>query len=263
MGKRRLLLLLAGLLGMAAGTLPSLAAGDSPSSSASFTAVDYAWDAGSGGHQVTIAEGGTVSFGYPSGASEHNADFGNGLHPSSCTQTAGPSSGSVPPVPNQPTAPGWSGTCTFNTPGTYTFHCDLHPFMTGTIVVEGPGTTTTGSPPTTTSPTTTTTTTTPPPPPPPVATQARISIPSRQRGRRIAGSVTVPASYAGGSLEIDVYSGSARVGRLIRRGLSGGTSRFSVSPRGHRRRLRVVVLLKAARQPTRSFRVSVLLTPGS
>jgi hypothetical protein len=23
----------------------------------------------------------------------------------------------------------WTGSCTFNTPGTYTFHCDLHTFV--------------------------------------------------------------------------------------------------------------------------------------
>ena len=34
-----------------------------------------------------------------------------------------------------PLAPGASFTQTFTTPGTYTYHCQIHPFMTGTIVV--------------------------------------------------------------------------------------------------------------------------------
>ena len=34
-----------------------------------------------------------------------------------------------------PLAPGASFTQTFDTPGTYTYHCQIHPFMTGTIVV--------------------------------------------------------------------------------------------------------------------------------
>jgi plastocyanin len=171
MTRRLIVLLLAAVAGAATAilaTLPSQAAGTSPPNSASFTAVDFGWDAAGGGNSATIAQGGTVSFGYPSGASQHNADFGSGLHPSSCSQTAGTSSGAVPPLPHNPTSPGWSGTCTFNTPGTYTFHCDLHAFMTATIVVQGSGTTTgttTTTPPTTgttTTPPTTGTTTTPP-----------------------------------------------------------------------------------------------------
>jgi plastocyanin len=167
-------------VGAAVAVLPALASGGAPASTAassapmtgSFTAVDYAWNAAGGGNTVTIAPGGTVSFSYPSGGSIHNAAF-DSAQPTSCTQTAGASTGSVPPLPNPAAGQGWSGSCTFNTPGTYTFHCQIHSYMTGTIVVGSGGgtTTTTTTPPTTTTyPTTTTTTTTNPPPPPPTTT---------------------------------------------------------------------------------------------
>jgi YVTN family beta-propeller protein len=36
-----------------------------------------------------------------------------------------------------PLAPGKSYKVTLSTPGTYSFHCSIHPFMTGTVVVQG------------------------------------------------------------------------------------------------------------------------------
>jgi predicted lipoprotein with Yx(FWY)xxD motif/plastocyanin len=145
---------LAGLLGAAVAVLPTLASGQP---TGSFTAVDlslfsHAFQvSGATGNQLTISQGGTVSFGYPSGSSAHNVDFNQSQQqPSSCN------------LPSNPTAAPWSGSCTFNAPGTYVFHCDLHPTMTGTIVVEASGTTTGTTP----GPTGTTTITTPPPKPP-------------------------------------------------------------------------------------------------
>ncbi|MBV8430967.1 MAG: hypothetical protein JO244_07395, partial [Solirubrobacterales bacterium] len=188
------LLVLVAIPGAAASVLPSFAAGDSPPASASFSAVDFAWNASGGGNQVTIAQGGTVSFGYPGGASRHNVDFSGGAFPTSCSQTAGASSGAVPPLPNQPTAPGWTGSCTFSTPGTYTFHCDLHPFMTGTIVVEAPGeTTTTPAPPPGTSPGSSTSSTGSPSPGGPASSPGgppggfSVKLNRSQRGHAIAG----------------------------------------------------------------------------
>ena len=160
--------LLAGAL--IAVAVPGLAPGDAPPSSASFTAVDFAWQVtgDQASSSVTIAKGGTVTFGYPSGRSRHNADFSGGPPPTSCTQTAGTQGGTPPPLPTLPTAAGWSGTCRFDTPGTYAFHCDLHPtLMYGVITVVDPSapppSTSTGTttPPTTTRTTTGTTTTTP------------------------------------------------------------------------------------------------------
>lgn len=282
MGSRRLYFVLAGLLGAAAGVVPSLAAGASPPTTASFTAVDYSWDANGGsGSQVTIAAGGTVDLGYPSGADHHNADFGSGPQPTSCTQTAGTSSGAVPPLPNQPTSPGWTGTCTFNTPGTYTFHCDLHPFMTGTVVVDGPGGTTTGTTTTTTTPPTSTTNTQPtltevPPPTEPEVpitpqtgtghpASGRVSIPSRQRGNAVTGVVDVSPAGTGGRLEVVVFAASGsvhghaarrtEVGRFVRTNLRAGRVRFKVPVNAKARRalrargqlaLTVVVSIRSA-----------------
>jgi plastocyanin len=113
-------------------------------STASINAIDFKFQdpANPGQSTVTIAAGGTVTFAYPSGSSRHNVDFDSN-QPTSCAQTAGTISAPVPPLPAQPTPPGWAGACTFNTPGTYSFHCDLHPFMTGTVVVDAPA----GTPP--------------------------------------------------------------------------------------------------------------------
>jgi plastocyanin len=193
------LLALAGGVG-AAVALPALAPGDAPPTSASFTAVDFSWDAGAGGHTVTIAVGGTVTFGYPSGSYAHNADFST-LAPTSCTQSAGADSGPVPPLPAFPTGAAWSGSCRFNAPGTYAFHCDQHPtLMQGTVEVVDPNA---PSPPTTTG----VTTTVPPPGqtnPPPGATtgspgsgggtagRLRASFAHRQRGTLLRGTVTTP-----------------------------------------------------------------------
>ncbi len=122
---------------IAGGTIPALATGDGAlPSTASFTATDFSWHETGGttsDTSVQVAVGGTVSFAYPAGGSEHNADFVSGPRPSSCAQAGGTPSGSA--LPADPTRPSWSGSCTFATAGTYTFQCDLHPDMVGTIVV--------------------------------------------------------------------------------------------------------------------------------
>jgi plastocyanin len=251
--------LLAGAaVGVAAASAP---AADGPPATASFTAVDFAWNVtGSSSTQANIAPGGTVTFSYPSGGYHHNADFGSGPLPTSCSQTAGPSSGSVPPLPNQPTAPGWSGTCTFDTAGTYTFHCDMHPFMTATVIVgDSTATTTTGTTPTTaTTQTTTTTTTTstqpttttgPPvshPPASPLSGSARsaITIGTTQRGTAVRGSMRISPAGRGGRARVSVFAPGAalgvtdrrRVGTLERRGLPARRVTFSVPLNGIARR---------------------------
>jgi plastocyanin len=113
-------------------------------STASVNAFDFGFQDPANPSQstATIATAGTVTFSYPSGASAHNVDFDT-AQPTSCSQTAGAVLGAVPPLPTNPQSPGWSGSCQFNTPGTYQFHCDMHPFMTGSVVVGSP----TSSPP--------------------------------------------------------------------------------------------------------------------
>jgi plastocyanin len=114
---------------------------------------------------VTITPGATVSFAYPAGSSSHNVVFSSG-GPTSCAQKTGvvvfPT---APPVPQNALPAGWSGECTFNTPGIYTFYCSAHPVeMTGTVVVRDEG----GPEPTvvpTVSPTATPTVTATPEPP--------------------------------------------------------------------------------------------------
>lgn len=235
---RRLPLVLAALLAGVALALvvPAIAPGSAPPSTASFTAVDLAWQVTGdpSASSVTIAAGGTVTFGYPSGRTRHNADFSSGPAPTSCAQTAGTQGGTPPPLPTVPTAAGWSGTCRFDTPGTYAFHCDLHASMHGTIVVvdtNAPPPTTGGSGSTgTTGGTTGTgaeTGSTPPSsgttggsnsPPPAVgrsAPRVRLSVARAQRGALLRGSVTTPA--AGSRIDVAaLVSNAALATRRLR-----------------------------------------------
>lgn len=205
--------------GLAAATLagPGFAAGGAPTSG-SFTAYDYGWSANGNmkATRLTIAPGGTVTFSYPVGLNQHNADFGRGPKPSGCTQTTGLSSGPTPPLPHRPTAPGWSGSCTFTAPGVYSFHCDLHTFMTGAVVVEGPGGSPFAGPP-----------------------SRAVSVRPSQKGTTVRGSVKLSSAASGGRLEVDLLasakslgrhgSGTSRVGRLVKTAVKPGTLRFAVA----------------------------------
>jgi PKD repeat protein/type 1 glutamine amidotransferase len=87
-------------------------------------------------HDVSIFTGETVSFNYPVGLGTHNVAFiPTGPQPSSCAQTAGPVLGAIPPLPTYTIPAPWAGNCTFNNPGTYTFVCQAHGDMVGTITV--------------------------------------------------------------------------------------------------------------------------------
>jgi plastocyanin len=218
---------LAALIGACVATIPMLSASAAPTTlpmTASFTATDYAWTASGGGSTVNIATGGTVDFSYPSGHSIHNVDFGTGPQPSSCMVGG---SSATPPVPSTPQAPGWTANCTFNTPGTYTFHCDEHTFMTGTINVGTQATTTTSTEPTTTTgstttgtmtmpmnmpmPTTTTTGQTTPVSPLAGSSSSAIKITSTQHGGQVRGTIKVSAGGKGGHALITLWAASAKL----------------------------------------------------
>jgi plastocyanin len=89
-------------------------------------------------NSVTIKAGEKVTFAYPSGASAHNVVFATA--PTSCVQKTGVVITPAPPLPGFSQPAGWSGECTFDAPGTYTFVCQAHPVeMTGSVVVEPNG----------------------------------------------------------------------------------------------------------------------------
>ncbi|MGZ4279628.1 MAG: cupredoxin domain-containing protein [Solirubrobacteraceae bacterium] len=275
----------AGLAALAAGTAAAcavcgpVAVGASAPSTAAVTAVDFDWSMpGATDYTDTIAAGGSVTFSYPAGVSIHNVDFTGG-GPTACTQTAGATVGPVSPLPAMPEAPGWSGTCRFDTPGTYLFVCDNHNYMKGTIVVEGHGTTTT----TTGSSTTAQGTATAPTDQTPGAgsstpttssspsARPRVSVAHRQRGGVLRGTVTTPAGRS--QIKVTAYlsghGSRTRIGSQTKRSKGTGTTAFAVQldPAGRRALLRAhrlavdlrVVITPAAGRPVTTKTVAVAL----
>jgi hypothetical protein len=103
--------------------------------------------------------GESVNFKWGPGTQVHNVDFKNSAQkPTSCVQTAGTVYAAPPPLPVAPLQ-NWAGSCKFDLPGTYSFVCDAHPAMTGTVLVTNPA----GGTPTPTPTATPTPTPTPPP----------------------------------------------------------------------------------------------------
>jgi plastocyanin len=195
---------------------------------ASITANDpYSFDDGNGSSSVTIARGGSVAFSYPSGASAHNVVFG-ATQPTSCTG-----------MPATASPPGWSGSCTFDAYGTYTFHCGLHSFMTGTVEVPDPNAPTTG-------------TTTPPP---------AVKVAHRQRGVIVRGSVTTPAGPSAIAVTALVAKKAlasrvrlVKVGALRKHSAGTGKTAFGLrvnraARRALERRHRLAVTLRIAVRP--------------
>jgi plastocyanin len=239
--------------------LPELTPSDAAApATASIEAYDFGWrDPSTQDSTANVAVGGTVTFSYPSGMSSHNVVFSE-RQPATCTQTAGPGSAPWPPLPPTPTGDGWAGTCRFDAPGTYAFHCGLHATMTGSIVVgDAPSGTNTG----TTGTGTTGTTTGPGHPPKP----PRIKVPKRQRGAVVHGSVTTPAGPSRISVRAFVSSGMleqpeagaarrVRVGSFSKRSTGTGRTPFAVrlrakARRALKRRGRLAVALKIVVTP--------------
>jgi plastocyanin len=203
------------------------------------------WDAnGTGTSTLTVAPGATVTFSYPSGASLHNVVFRD-AQPASCS--------GLPPA-DQPRGPGWSGTCTFDHAGTYAFVCGLHPDMTGEVVVPAaatptvPGATPTPAPPSAA--------VTPTPTPSPQST-LKVTLPPRQAGTHVRGSVAVQSAHT--RLEVTASAAlrrgrAERVGGWLRRSAPAGRVAFSVpldarARKALRRRHRLAVTLRVALVP--------------
>jgi plastocyanin len=203
--------------------IPAFAHGDRAAGGAvaqaagAINAVDFAFEnPATGDSQVTIHAGEKVTFAYPVGGNAHDVSF-SGVQPTSCVQTAGPNVGAVPPLPASPEGAGWSGQCTFNTPGTYDFVCEAHSFMTGVVTVLPAGT-----------PTPT------PMPEGPAATHLKLA--RSQHGHAVRGSIVVArdksrlgvAAFAKRSALHHTGSGRILVGHVTRTA-KAGTAKFTVT----------------------------------
>jgi plastocyanin len=241
MGK---LLIVTVAFGLALATLAGWAGAQS--GTPTVTAEDYRFVGpdGTAPAAVSIAPGDAVTFSYPAGMSIHDVHF-SGAAPA-CA-------GGQAQVGGAPTAAaaGWSATCSFAAAGSYTFHCDVHPGMTGTITVAAPAPaatpmTTTGAAPPPAATTMTPTGAGPPPPPsyspptsgPPPAPSAapraapaasRLVAAAVQHASSVAGQVTI--ARGGSSLTASVLGATGArqtLGRLVRSSLPAGRRRFSV-----------------------------------
>jgi plastocyanin len=224
-GFRAVVLLVA--VAAAAGITATLAQGDDPPSTAAFRTVDgpnvFQLTAGSGtSTSASIVTGGSVTFSNAS-VEMHDVDFSTppqgGL---SCQQTAGGSAPTALRFPDSPTAGTWAGTCTFTRAGTYSFACDEHPGMTGTVVVSDPGTTTVA---TTTAPTVTT--------PPPVTTVPAGAPPTTTPTTTTPSTPALPVDGSPAAVvrALAVRVGLAQRGIRLRGTISGarGTARVKVA----------------------------------
>jgi plastocyanin len=277
----------AGLLGVAVVVLPGLAGAQAPG--ATVTAADFSFSGGDGSKPaaVTIAPGGTVSFAYPAGASQHDVHF-SGPAPDACTG----SSAQVGAAPT-PAAPGWSASCTFTAPGTYAFFCDVHHGMTGTVAVVAatpPVTQTTTVPtqPADTTPTTSSTPSTPSSPStsstptyptapaankPSTPTAAKAPAATHLVATAVQHGTTVRATIAiarGGSSLTATLLGPARLGSVSRHRLAAGSLRLSVGLNAagrralrakHRMRLTLRVAVTGPAGATTALTRPVLLKP--
>jgi hypothetical protein len=236
--RKLMLLICVGLAGAGAALLPSL--GSAQGTTATFNAVDSQpffgvhnfYVAGTTSSTATIAPGGTVTFSYLTGTSSHNVVF-TGPQPTSCTQTAtapGYRIGPAPPLPAVAEPPGWSGTCTFNTAGTYPFDSAADgPAMSGTVIV--------GSTSTVTQTTTTVTV------PGPIggggtstnngythfpAAGGSLRATASQHGSVVRGQVHVTTPKSRIVADLDYGHPVLRIGRTSLKGVGAGTRHFTI-----------------------------------
>lgn len=229
----------AAVLGVALAIVPSVANSEpAPTVKAVETSLySYSWSPS----EVAVSPGGEVTFANSTAGVPHGIVWTSPAKPN-CAASVPDGEGGK----EASSSSSWTGSCTFAAAGAYTFRCYVHPYMTGTITVSGSGTTTTGTttPITETAPTTSTSTGPPPPASegPLLAGSAAhaLSLPQRQRGRFVRGSIDLSKAAAGGRLEIDLLASRASlstahhsalvpVGRLARTGLRGGELHFAVS----------------------------------
>jgi plastocyanin len=285
---KRVLFVLALVLGVVAAALPALAVSES---SPTIVAENHpgvpeethSW----GPATATVAENGVVTFENPSATVPHGINW--------VTTPAGvkPVCDAAVPVGTEfkDSGTSWHGTCTFSKPGTYLFYCSVHgPEMTGTVTVNANGTTTT----TMTMGTTGTTTTAP------VLTGATpalgsgaapltsgsplagsassaIKLAASQHGSVVHGSVAVSAAGAGGRLQVELLAkrasvastaGKVQVGRSLHTALHAGTVSFTVAltakakralRHAHRLALTVQIVLSPAQGAAVTVNRSVVL----
>jgi plastocyanin len=278
--RKGMLVAAAAVLGVLAVILPAVAGSET---SPTITAVNgpgmppsHSWSP----PQATVGEGGSVSFSNPT-AVPHGVEW--------VSVPATPVCSGIPVGTTEAASgTGWSGSCTFTRPGTYSFYCTVHgAAMSGTVTVSAAA----GEPPVTT---TTTTTTTPPGSAgsggsggggadQPGTTGAgggapgvggspfaggvaqALKLKAQQRSNAVRGSLAVSSAGAHGRLEVDVLSKAAslargghpsavRVGKLERGSLVAGTVRFAVALNARAKRA-------LARHGHLALTVEITLTP--
>ena len=257
--RRRAVAIGAVLLGVAAIVLPAVAGSETtPTIEAvnvggGIYGEEHHWSPA----QATITAGGSVTLSNPSEVA-HGVYWVGG--------PATPSCSSGVPVGTTAAASGtkWSGSCTFATPGVYTFYCTVHgPVMTGRVTVDAAGTTTV----TTTNPAPglggapgfggeATTTSPQGAPGSPTASGSpllgpaskALTLSSARHGAGVHGSIEISSAGVGGRLEVDLLvarrslrdssrtrAGSVRVGRFLRSSLPAGELSFTIPLTGEAR----------------------------
>jgi hypothetical protein len=120
---------------------PAAARADAPPLSVDYTAADISavnhqwYVTGTTTTASTIATSGVATFHYVTGSTIHNVTFTSALKPT--CQVAGTTPNPPYTAPSRPSVAPWTASCRFDTPGTYSFVCQVHRTMTGTIDVVG------------------------------------------------------------------------------------------------------------------------------